>query len=89
MRKASVAVALGCAALIPALIPRFRRDATGRQWARRLPRHLPGAGRNRFSPTTGSCTKVAVAAETRLKAAGFAGADVQVIVPRIALMTAM
>ena len=33
------------------------------------------------SPTTGSCTKVVRAAETRLLAAGYAPADVQVIIP--------
>jgi acetylornithine deacetylase/succinyl-diaminopimelate desuccinylase-like protein len=33
------------------------------------------------SPSTGSCTKVVRAAETRLKAAGFAGDDVQVVIP--------
>jgi acetylornithine deacetylase/succinyl-diaminopimelate desuccinylase-like protein len=33
------------------------------------------------SPTTGSCTKVVRAAETRLLAAGFAGDDVQVVIP--------
>lgn len=33
------------------------------------------------SPTTGSCTKVVRAAETRLKAAGFAAADINIIIP--------
>jgi acetylornithine deacetylase/succinyl-diaminopimelate desuccinylase-like protein len=33
------------------------------------------------SPTTGSCTKVVQAAETRLKAAGFANDDVQLVIP--------
>lgn len=33
------------------------------------------------SPSTGSCTKVVKVAEARLKAAGFAGADVQVVIP--------
>jgi acetylornithine deacetylase/succinyl-diaminopimelate desuccinylase-like protein len=33
------------------------------------------------SPTTGSCTKVVRAAETRLQAAGFSGDDVQVVIP--------
>lgn len=33
------------------------------------------------SPTTGSCTKVVKAAETRLKAAGFTGDDVQLVIP--------
>ena len=33
------------------------------------------------SATTGSCTKVVRAAETRLKAAGFGEADVQVVIP--------
>ena len=33
------------------------------------------------SPTTGSCTKVVRAAETRLQAAGFSGGDVQVVIP--------
>ncbi len=33
------------------------------------------------SPTTGSCTKVVRAAETRLRAAGFADGDVQVVIP--------
>jgi acetylornithine deacetylase/succinyl-diaminopimelate desuccinylase-like protein len=33
------------------------------------------------SPTTGSCTKVVQAAEKRLKAAGYSGDDVQLIVP--------
>jgi acetylornithine deacetylase/succinyl-diaminopimelate desuccinylase-like protein len=33
------------------------------------------------SPTTGSCTKVVRAAETRLKAAGFSGDDVKLIIP--------
>jgi acetylornithine deacetylase/succinyl-diaminopimelate desuccinylase-like protein len=33
------------------------------------------------SPTTGSCTKVVRAAETRLQAAGFSGTDVQVVIP--------
>ena len=33
------------------------------------------------SPTTGSCTKVVRAAETRLKAAGFTGEDVQLVIP--------
>ncbi len=33
------------------------------------------------SPTTGSCTKVVRAAETRLKAAGFAGEDLQLVIP--------
>lgn len=33
------------------------------------------------SPTTGSCTRVVQAAETRLKAAGFSGEDVKLIVP--------
>lgn len=33
------------------------------------------------SPTTGSCTRVVQAAETRLRAAGFSGEDVKLIVP--------
>lgn len=33
------------------------------------------------SPTTGSCTKVVKAAETHLKAAGYAAADIQLIIP--------
>lgn len=33
------------------------------------------------SPTTGSCTKVVRAAETRLKAAGFGGDDLHVVIP--------
>jgi acetylornithine deacetylase/succinyl-diaminopimelate desuccinylase-like protein len=33
------------------------------------------------SPSTGSCTKVVQAAEARLKAAGFAGGDVQLVIP--------
>lgn len=33
------------------------------------------------SPTTGSCTRVVQAAQTRLKAAGYADADVQLIIP--------
>ena len=33
------------------------------------------------SPTTGSCTKVVEAAQTRLKAAGYADADLQLIIP--------
>jgi acetylornithine deacetylase/succinyl-diaminopimelate desuccinylase-like protein len=33
------------------------------------------------SPTTGSCTKVVRAAETRLKAAGFGAADYEVVIP--------
>jgi acetylornithine deacetylase/succinyl-diaminopimelate desuccinylase-like protein len=33
------------------------------------------------SPTTGSCTKVVQAAEKRLKAAGFSGDDMQLIIP--------
>jgi acetylornithine deacetylase/succinyl-diaminopimelate desuccinylase-like protein len=33
------------------------------------------------SPTTGSCTKVVRAAETRLQAAAFSGDDVQVVIP--------
>jgi acetylornithine deacetylase/succinyl-diaminopimelate desuccinylase-like protein len=33
------------------------------------------------SPSTGSCTKVVRAAETRLRAAGFAEEDVQVVIP--------
>ena len=33
------------------------------------------------SPTTGSCTKVVRAAETRLQAAGFTGNDLQVVIP--------
>ena len=33
------------------------------------------------SPSTGSCTKVVRAAETRLKAAGYSGAEVEVVIP--------
>jgi len=33
------------------------------------------------SPTTGSCTKVVQAAQTRLKAAGYADADLQLVIP--------
>ncbi len=33
------------------------------------------------SPTTGSCTKVVLAAESRLKSAGFAGDDLQGVIP--------
>ena len=33
------------------------------------------------SPTTGSCTKVVSAAETRLLGAGFTAGDVQVVIP--------
>lgn len=33
------------------------------------------------SPTTGSCTRVVQAAQTRLKAAGYADADLQLIIP--------
>jgi acetylornithine deacetylase/succinyl-diaminopimelate desuccinylase-like protein len=33
------------------------------------------------SPTTGSCTKVVRAAETRLRAAGFADGDLQIVIP--------
>src|SRR5262245_46972963 len=33
------------------------------------------------SPTTGSCTRVVQAAEKRLKAAGYSGDDIQLIIP--------
>jgi len=33
------------------------------------------------SQSTGSCTKVVLAAETRLKAAGFAGDELNVVIP--------
>ena len=82
MRKASVAVVLGCAALIPALVPAFavaQQGDTGRAAFRAIYQEMVEIN---SSPTTGSCTKVVTAAEARLKAAGFAGADVQVIVPK-------
>lgn len=78
MRKASVAVVLGCAALIPAFAVAQQGD-NGRAAFRAIYEEMVEID---SSPTTGSCTKVALAAETRLKAAGFAGADVQVIVPK-------
>ncbi len=82
MRKASLTVLFGCAALISALVPTLavaQQGANGRAAFRAIYKELVEID---SSPTTGSCTKLAVAAETRLKAAGFAGADVQVIVPK-------
>ena len=78
MRKASVAVGLGCAALIPAFAVAQQVDS-GRAAFRAIYQEMVEID---SSPTTGSCTKVVRAAETRLQAAGFAGADVQVIAPK-------
>ncbi len=78
MRKASVAVVLGCATLVPAFAVAQQGD-TGRAAFRAIYQEMVEID---SSPTTGSCTKVVTAAEARLKAAGFAGADVQVIVPK-------
>ena len=78
MRKASVAVLLGCAALIPGLAVAQQGD-TGRAAFRAIYKEMVEID---SSPTTGSCTKVTAAVETRLKAAGFASADVQVIIPK-------
>ncbi len=78
MRKASVAVVLGCAALVPAFAVAQQGDK-GRAAFRAIYQEMVEID---SSATTGSCTKVARAAETRLKTAGFAGADVQVIMPK-------
>ena len=55
MRKASVAVVLGCAALIPAVIPTFavaQQGDTGRAAFRAIYQELVEID---SSPTTGSC----------------------------------
>ena len=81
MRKASVAVALGCTAMLPSLIPALavaQQNDGGRAAFRAIYQEMVEID---SSPTTGSCTKVVRAAEARLKAAGFTGADAQVILP--------
>lgn len=78
MRKASVALLLGCAALIPTSAVAQPGD-NGRAAFRAIYKEMVEID---SSPTTGSCTRVVQAAETRLKAAGFSGADVQLIVPK-------
>lgn len=78
MRHATFAIALGCAALAPAIAVAQQGD-NGRSAFRAIYKEMVEID---SSPTTGSCTKVATAAEARLKAAGFSGVDVQVIVPK-------
>lgn len=78
MRKVSLALLLGCATLIPTFATAQQGDK-GRAAFREIYKEMVEID---SSPTTGSCTKVVRAAEARLKAAGFSGADVQVIVPK-------
>ena len=77
MRKALLAAAAGIVALVPALAMAQQGDG-GRAAFRAIYEEMVEID---SSPTTGSCTKVVQAAQTRLKAAGYADADVKLIVP--------
>ncbi len=77
MRFRTIVVSLAAVAVItPAALP--QQPDVGRLAFRDLYREMVEID---SSPTTGSCTKVVKAAETRLKAAGFAGDDVQLVIP--------
>jgi acetylornithine deacetylase/succinyl-diaminopimelate desuccinylase-like protein len=77
MRKALLAAAAGIVALVPTLAVAQQGD-NGRAAFRAIYEEMVEID---SSPTTGSCTKVVQMAQTRLKAAGYADADVKLIVP--------
>ncbi len=76
MRISTLAASLAfVAAITPAS---FAQQVPGRETFRAIYEEMVEID---SSPTTGSCTKVVRAAETRLKAAGFAAADINIIIP--------
>ncbi len=80
MRKALLAAA-GIVALVPPMVSGLamaQQGDTGRAAFRAIYEEMVEID---SSPTTGSCTKVVQAAQTRLKAAGYSDADVKLIVP--------
>ena len=77
MRKTLLAAAAGVVALVPAIAAAQQGD-NGRAAFRAIYEEMVEID---SSPTSGSCTKVVQAAQTRLKAAGYADADVKLIVP--------
>jgi len=77
MRFETITVALAVVAVIVPMASAQNGD-TGRVAFREIYEEMVEID---SSPTTGSCTKVVQAAEKRLKAAGFAGDDVQLIIP--------
>ena len=74
MRSRHLVSLLAFAAAIAPLVSAQNGDA-GRSAFRQIYEEMVEIN---SSPTTGSCTKVVQAAETRLKAAGFSGGDVQI-----------
>lgn len=77
MMKAWLAAAAVCLSFVP-FAHASTGDAAGREAFRAIYQELVEID---SSPTTGSCTKLVRAAETRLKAAGFSGEEVQVVLP--------
>jgi acetylornithine deacetylase/succinyl-diaminopimelate desuccinylase-like protein len=78
MRFRTIAASLAAvAAITPAAFPQQQSDA-GRAAFREIYKEMVEID---SSPTTGSCTKVVRTVEARLKAAGFAGDDVQLAIP--------
>jgi acetylornithine deacetylase/succinyl-diaminopimelate desuccinylase-like protein len=76
MRLTTLAASLAFAAAItPAA---FAQQVPGREAFRAIYKEMVEID---SSPTTGSCTKVVEAAQARLKTAGYADADVQLIIP--------
>jgi acetylornithine deacetylase/succinyl-diaminopimelate desuccinylase-like protein len=76
---ASAFLALAAAAAVSGAGPAFAQKADAGQAAfRALYKELVETD---SSPTTGSCTAVVRKVETRLKAAGFADSDMQVVIP--------
>lgn len=76
MRLTTLATSLAFAAAITPTA--FAQQVPGRDAFRAIYKEMVEID---SSPTTGSCTKVVEAAQTRLKAAGYADADVQLIIP--------
>lgn len=77
MRLRTLAVSLAAVAAITPSAFSQQQDA-GRTAFRALYKEMVEID---SSPTTGSCTKVVQAAEARLKAAGFSGDDVRLVIP--------
>ena len=74
---ASAAASLSLTFLVPAQAAPAAADP-GREAFREIYKEMVEID---SSPSTGSCTKVVRAAETRLKAAGFGGDELQVVIP--------
>jgi acetylornithine deacetylase/succinyl-diaminopimelate desuccinylase-like protein len=78
MRKPFVSAVLVCMSFVPVAWGASADSAAAREAFREIYREMVEID---SSPTTGSCTKLVQAAETRLKAAGFSGDDATLVIP--------